>query len=243
MYPCSVFDSVVRCVDITFIWQWCSYQRISYRQFWLLIRDVPRHASYSIYLSHLVRLARCCNSAFVSILKNLQIPSKLMTKDTERFEKHKESFSDHTFSLSRKFVKYRSIRICEAFTFLMENIYVQFDGMVYQQIVGIQIGTSCAPLIAHLFGPRHRRCGSPIVITLSVRLSVRLSVCLSVCLSVRLFTLRCNTITRTVFDLQTSYFIHRWRIKKGRHLWILGSKVKVIVTCPTAGPSLTVSVF
>ena len=38
----------------------------------------------------------------------------------------------------------------EAFTFLMENISVQFDGMVYQQIVGIPIGTNCAPLIADL---------------------------------------------------------------------------------------------
>ena len=33
----------------------------------------------------------------------------------------------------------------------MKNIYVQFDGMVYQQIVGIPMGTSCAPLIADLF--------------------------------------------------------------------------------------------
>ena len=33
----------------------------------------------------------------------------------------------------------------------MENIYVQFDGMVYQQIVGIPMGTKCAPLIADLF--------------------------------------------------------------------------------------------
>ena len=33
----------------------------------------------------------------------------------------------------------------------MENIYVQFDGMVYQQIVGIHMGTNCAPLIADLF--------------------------------------------------------------------------------------------
>ena len=41
--------------------------------------------------------------------------------------------------------------LCEAFTFLMENIYVQFDGMVYQQIVGIPVGTNCAPLIADLF--------------------------------------------------------------------------------------------
>ena len=41
-----------------------------------------------------------------------------------------------------------------AFTFLMENIYVyvQFDGMVYKQIVGIfPTGTNCAPLIADLF--------------------------------------------------------------------------------------------
>ena len=30
-------------------------------------------------------------------------------------------------------------------------IYVQFDGMVYQQIVGIPMGTYCAPLIADLF--------------------------------------------------------------------------------------------
>ena len=35
----------------------------------------------------------------------------------------------------------------------MKNIYiyVQFDGMVYQQIVGIPMGTNCAPLIADLF--------------------------------------------------------------------------------------------
>ena len=33
----------------------------------------------------------------------------------------------------------------------MENIYVQFGDMVYQQIVGIPMGTNCAPLIADLF--------------------------------------------------------------------------------------------
>ena len=41
--------------------------------------------------------------------------------------------------------------LCEAFTFLMENIYVQFDGIVYQQIVGVPMGNYCAPLIANLF--------------------------------------------------------------------------------------------
>ena len=46
-----------------------------------------------------------------------------------------------------------SYHLCEDFTFLVENIYVQYDGMVYQHIVGIPIGTTCncAPLIADLF--------------------------------------------------------------------------------------------
>ena len=43
------------------------------------------------------------------------------------------------------------LRYIEAFTFLMENIYVQFEGMVYRQLVGILTGTICAPLIADLF--------------------------------------------------------------------------------------------
>ena len=32
----------------------------------------------------------------------------------------------------------------------MENIYVHLEGMVYQQIVEIPIGTNCAPLIVDL---------------------------------------------------------------------------------------------
>ena len=38
-----------------------------------------------------------------------------------------------------------------SFYFPHGNIYVQFDGIVYQQIVGIPMGTNCAPLIADLF--------------------------------------------------------------------------------------------
>ena len=45
----------------------------------------------------------------------------------------------------------RALSLVEAFTFLMENIHVQFDGMVYQQIVGIPMDTNCAQLIADLF--------------------------------------------------------------------------------------------
>ena len=36
-------------------------------------------------------------------------------------------------------------------SFNFPRIYVQFDGIVYQQIVGIPMGTNCAPLKADLF--------------------------------------------------------------------------------------------
>ena len=40
---------------------------------------------------------------------------------------------------------------CQAFTFLMENICVQFEDIVYQQKVCIPMGTNCVPLKADLF--------------------------------------------------------------------------------------------
>ena len=38
-----------------------------------------------------------------------------------------------------------------SFYFPRKNICVQFEGMFYQKIVGILVGTNCAPLIAELF--------------------------------------------------------------------------------------------
>ena len=35
--------------------------------------------------------------------------------------------------------------------FLIDNISVQCGGRVFQQMVGIPMGTNCAPLLAHLF--------------------------------------------------------------------------------------------
>ena len=34
---------------------------------------------------------------------------------------------------------------------LVENMFVVFAGKVFQQIIGIPIGTNCAPLLAHIF--------------------------------------------------------------------------------------------
>ena len=37
------------------------------------------------------------------------------------------------------------------FEFLIYNIFVMFDGRVFQQTVGIHMDTYCAPLLAELF--------------------------------------------------------------------------------------------
>ena len=35
--------------------------------------------------------------------------------------------------------------------FLIDNIFIMFDVHVFQQTVGIPMGTNCAPLLANLF--------------------------------------------------------------------------------------------
>ena len=42
-------------------------------------------------------------------------------------------------------------KVCEALTFLLYNIYIRFGSKLYRQIVGIPMGTNCAPLVADLF--------------------------------------------------------------------------------------------
>ena len=41
--------------------------------------------------------------------------------------------------------------VCDALSFLLDNIYFRFGTTLYRQIVGIPMGTYCAPLVADLF--------------------------------------------------------------------------------------------
>ena len=41
--------------------------------------------------------------------------------------------------------------VCDALSFLLDNIYIRFGTRLYRQIVGIPMGTNCAPLVADLF--------------------------------------------------------------------------------------------
>lgn len=41
--------------------------------------------------------------------------------------------------------------LCDALTYLIDNIFVEFQDKIYRQIIGIPMGTNCAPLVADLF--------------------------------------------------------------------------------------------
>ena len=41
--------------------------------------------------------------------------------------------------------------VCDALSYLLDNIYIRFATKLYRQIVGIPMGTNCAPLVADLF--------------------------------------------------------------------------------------------
>ena len=46
---------------------------------------------------------------------------------------------------------YTADNICKMIEFLIDNIFVQFGGRLLRQVIGIPIGTNCAPLLADLF--------------------------------------------------------------------------------------------
>ena len=41
--------------------------------------------------------------------------------------------------------------MCDAIHYLFESIVIIFGSKLYRQIIGIQMGTNCAPLVADLF--------------------------------------------------------------------------------------------
>ena len=41
-------------------------------------------------------------------------------------------------------------KMCDAHHYLLDNIFIRFGSKLYRQIVGIPMGTNCAPLVADL---------------------------------------------------------------------------------------------
>ena len=74
--------------------------------------DVPRPPSYGIYISQLVRFARCCTSVLDFHSKNLQITSKLLTQGY-RYHKLRKTFGKFFRSYSELLSKFCDISFHE----------------------------------------------------------------------------------------------------------------------------------
>ena len=48
-------------------------------------------------------------------------------------------------------INFGLFKMCEALIYFLDNIYIRFGTKLYRQIVGIPMGTNCAPLVADLF--------------------------------------------------------------------------------------------
>ena len=56
-----------------------------------------------------------------------------------------------TYDAVRNYNLWSCQKVCEALTFLLDKIDIRFGSKFYRQIVGMPLGTNCAPLVADLF--------------------------------------------------------------------------------------------
>ena len=61
--------------------------------------------------------------------------------------------TENGFGLPKPKKKYHAWscqNVCDALTFLLDNIFIRFGIKLYRQVVGFPMGTNCAPLVADL---------------------------------------------------------------------------------------------
>ena len=77
---------------------------------------------------------------------------------SERFLKKKTLYlacnEERAFFTSDVYKNYKlwsCQKVCEALVYLLDNIYIRFGTKAYKRIIGILMGTNCAPVIAVFF--------------------------------------------------------------------------------------------
>ena len=65
--------------------------------------------------------------------------------------------SSITSSDQSRYTLWSCQNVCDALSYLLDNIYIRFGTKLYRQIVGIPMGTNCAPLVADLLAHLSRR--------------------------------------------------------------------------------------
>ena len=87
------------------------------------------------------RLATIIRNSFIHKNGNRRYKYLVLGRETPYFVK------EHSDSKN----KYTEEDIINMLEFLVDNIFVVFAGKVFQQIIGIPMGTNCAPILADIF--------------------------------------------------------------------------------------------
>ena len=97
-------------------------------------------------------------STFYTTLPHTLIEVKLTQLIEKKIAREKKLFlacnAERAFLTNDTFKHYMMWTcpdVCKSLSFLLDNIYVRFGDTVYCQVIGIPMGTNCAPLDADLF--------------------------------------------------------------------------------------------
>ena len=97
-------------------------------------------------------------STLYTTLPHNSIKDKLIYLIERTFQRegspHPACYDRYAFFTSEKLKNYHAWsckNVCDALTFLLDNIFIRFGTKLYRQVVGIPMGTNCAPLVADLF--------------------------------------------------------------------------------------------
>ena len=140
-----------------------SYSRSGVNQMWILknSKELLEHLQSPIF-NHITSIKSFDFSTLCTTIPHQKLKSRLADIIRNSFI-HKNGNRRYKFLvLGREgpyFVKqhsdsknkYTEDDIVNMLEFLVDNIFVVFGGKVFQQIVGIPMGTNCAPLLADIF--------------------------------------------------------------------------------------------
>ena len=95
---------------------------------------------------------------FSKKLIKLVIKSKLTHLISKTFARKKKlviacnaELAFFTNDTVKHYTVWTCLDVCESLSFLFDNSYVRIGDAVYRQVIDIQMGTNCAPLVADLF--------------------------------------------------------------------------------------------
>ena len=88
-------------------------------------------------------------STLYTTLPHNLIKEKLINLIEWTFKRERQAF--FTSEDTKRYKLWSCQNVCEALIYLLDNIYIRFGIKLYRQIVGIPMGTNCAPLVADLF--------------------------------------------------------------------------------------------